>query len=123
MTKTPKEIRDRRGVDRRIGIINNGNHCFCCKQKDDSLFKCFSHKNEFNNDVFIFLCYACSGDFCQICLKNKPFITVRRDYYAAGYGIKQICSDCYLKLCMDIVKIDNEYGIDDISESKLTDGE
>ncbi len=96
MTKRPKEVRipksSKNESEQRIKI----NKCNICGEVSAHVL---------NGKHF---CEICIESFCDICLQIKPFITVRRDMCNVN-DHAQICSDCYLKMCLDIVDKDNAY--------------
>ena len=96
MTKRPKEVRIQKSSknesEQRIKI----NKCNICGEASAHVL---------NGKHF---CEICIESFCDICLQIKPFITVSRDMCNIN-DHAQICSDCYLKICLDIVAKDNAY--------------
>lgn len=105
MVKKPKCVRQQ------TDNINNTNHkcCFC----HDVMPLEFLKKLDVG-----FICHDCLDDYCEECNKIKPFITVRKDFNDKEHTFKQLCSDCYLKLCIEIVTMDKSYGIETIDEKK-----
>jgi len=60
-----------------------------------------------NTDIGL-LCEECLHNYCEICKKIVPFITVRKDWHSSEKRL-QVCSECYMEDCARIIKLDKEY--------------
>ena len=105
MTKRPKEVRIPKSSKNENQGAAYKNKCSICEEASAHVL---------NGKHF---CEICIESFCDICLQIKPFITVRRDMCNLN-DHAQICSDCYLKICLDIVAKDNAYEHELIDERK-----
>lgn len=108
MTKRPPEIRNKNpDIKPSIEIPKKENKCELCGNPYEIVAGATR------------LCLECFDDFCECCHSKKPFITVRRDPKNQEHKtIQQLCSDCYSRLCNDIVKLDASYGIDSVDSKK-----
>jgi hypothetical protein len=98
MTKRPKEVRLPK------------------KPSDTTCFGC-ECSGEFKIEEG-WICHECFHLYCEVCKQFVDAITVRRDPTNQHHTHKQACCDCYLQSCHDIIKLDSEYGIEDIDKKK-----
>ena len=109
MTKKPHEIRNKRiNEDQTTENHKINKKCIYCESAGEI---------KIDNGM---ICLDCFADYCEICNQMKPFITVRKDTKNLEHKfIKQTCSDCYLNMSNDIVKLDASYGIESIDIKKV----
>lgn len=108
MSKRPPEFRNNKSLSTVNKEINNKTKtCKYCEESCDTTI----------DDIP--MCLDCFREHCEVCHQRKPFITVRRDpKNPLQQDIKQACSDCYSSACNDIIRLDANYGIENIDSKK-----
>ncbi len=117
--KKPKEVRSKTSEIKQTERIEQTiaekkfNRCEFCKEEFS-----INHLTRCNS---VSICENCLKDYCEYCKEIKPFITVRKDFNNKEHTFKQLCSDCYLKLCDIIYIMDKNYGINNLNKNNLGD--
>jgi hypothetical protein len=90
-------------------LIKNKHKRYCkfCKNEEE-IIEIFHIEDKHP----VYICKNCIVNYCEICKELKEFITVRKDFNDQdSKNDYQICSDCYMKLCNEIIELDKNYDI------------
>lgn len=64
-----------------------------------------------DKDNHSFVCENCFDDFCEVCRKMKTKFMTHRNYRIKEDKFSQICVECYIKKCDEIIQMDKEYEV------------
>lgn len=62
-----------------------------------------------DKDNYDLVCECCFDDFCEVCRKMKTNLITHRNYRIKEHKFSQICTECYIEKCNEIIELDKNY--------------